>query len=376
MSLLAHFRLEQGISVVPTTTDDGPPDCRDGALSRSSTFTETPPPPGQGERRPRSDSFDLEEQRRSKRVRQHALDTCRENMLEDDALDQFVEFDIPEMLISVHGKLLAVERSRKKDETHVFLHSDQFKDIMKDRLRSCLLSPNLTGYVTELPENLWSFMKKNTTVFKIPTLALDDPELSEYIDGLMKETLTKQRAIIKAKLMSSIKSKQHVSLLARSLAQTGYYEVTTNQWARFAFLRGSMVTFNDLVIQSMAKTVEASNSKDTGNTSNDPPIDNNEDPSGASDLDVELDDSPSRLWISTAYWEYIDLLLIEIRTQTEAGEPTLNGRKKKLDAFFTECLQGDFKKYPDTKRNCAVPYASELSLSDTQRSIHQGLMWC
>ncbi|KAF8416229.1 hypothetical protein L210DRAFT_3411508, partial [Boletus edulis BED1] len=72
--------------------------------------------------------------------------------------------------------------------------------IMKDRLRSCLLSPNLTGYVTELPENLWSFMKKNTTVFKIPTLALDDPELSEYIDGLMKETLTKQRAIIKAKV--------------------------------------------------------------------------------------------------------------------------------------------------------------------------------
>ena len=26
---------------------------------------------------------------------------------------------------------------------------------MKDRMRSCLLSPNLTGYLSELPENLW-----------------------------------------------------------------------------------------------------------------------------------------------------------------------------------------------------------------------------
>lgn len=42
-------------------------------------------------------------------------------------------------------------------------------------------------------------MKKNITVFKIPGPALEDPEMSEYIDGLMKETLTKQRAMIKAK---------------------------------------------------------------------------------------------------------------------------------------------------------------------------------
>ena len=37
-------------------------------------------------------------------------------------------------------------------------------------------------------------------VFKIPPKALEDPELSDFIDSLMKDVLTKQRSTIKTKV--------------------------------------------------------------------------------------------------------------------------------------------------------------------------------
>jgi len=43
-------------------------------------------------------------------------------------------------------------------------------------------------------------MRRNLAVFKIPSKALEDPELSEYIDSLVKETLTKQWSQIKIKV--------------------------------------------------------------------------------------------------------------------------------------------------------------------------------
>ena len=101
MSLLAHFRLEQGIPAAATNSDEGPSDRQNGDLSRSSSgfslfgspSRDSPPSPGQGGQRRRTDSLfqDLDEQRKTKRMKQYALDTCRENLLEDDALEQFAE---------------------------------------------------------------------------------------------------------------------------------------------------------------------------------------------------------------------------------------------------------------------------------------------
>ncbi|KAN0076941.1 hypothetical protein V8E55_010796 [Tylopilus felleus] len=125
----------------------------------------------------------------------------------------------------------------------------QFKEIMKDRMRSCLLSPNLTGYLSELPENIWSFMKRNMVVFKIPPKALEDPELSDFIDSLMKDVLTKQRSTIKTKITTAINTQMHISHLAKSLASPGYYK------------RASLQTFNDLVNKSMEDKVAALKSK-------------------------------------------------------------------------------------------------------------------
>jgi len=102
-----------------------------------------------------------------------------------------------------------------------------------------------------------------------------------------------------------------------------------------------MATFNHLVIESMAKTVEASSSgstrTDTGSgadtvTNNDPGPSTNTSANAGADSGSSPPESESRIWSSTEFWEYIDLLLSELRTHIEEGEATLDDRKKKLDA--------------------------------------------
>ena len=115
MSLLTWFQLAHGTLSVPANTNEGPPISCGRALThsprpshpRSSPHSWTysrshspplswgsqTPPPGQGDqRRPRTGSFELPEKERIlKQRRRHALDTCQENQLNDDALEKFME---------------------------------------------------------------------------------------------------------------------------------------------------------------------------------------------------------------------------------------------------------------------------------------------
>ena len=87
----------------------------------------------------------------------------------------------------------------------------------------------------------------------------------------------------------------------------------------------------------MVKTVSNSGSKAVDGTSaltQDP--DSGQDEEQDSDLtdgdDSESQDMPSRIWVQTDFWEYIYLLLVNIRAQIQQEEPMLEGCKKKLEA--------------------------------------------
>ncbi|KAH0834793.1 hypothetical protein J3R83DRAFT_10394 [Lanmaoa asiatica] len=356
-------------------------------------------------RRPRSPS-DMVYQRAAKRSKRFAMSICRELHIEDDALNDFTELDTDEKLIVLYGKLIAIERAREREDVSSFIRSKSFKDIMKHRMRSCLLSPNLTGYVSDLPENVWVrmratrnfvltnffsiqvFMKNHMALFKIPSQALEDPELSEFVDSLMKDVLTKQRSTMKTKITTAINTKMHISHLAKSLAPPGFYELTTTQWARFAFLHASLGTFTDLVNKSMEEKVallQLKKGKLAEGDSGDADADAN---ANANDVDSERSSSdeqePSgaqpekekaRSWNMTDYWDYVDCLLAELRSNLDSqGNLTSEQRRKKYDEFFTSCLQRDLKKYPATKRSAGIPAVDHLT-SDLHRSIHQDLVW-
>ncbi|KAF8133897.1 hypothetical protein EV363DRAFT_1448555 [Boletus edulis] len=122
----------------------------------------------------------------------------------------------------VFANLLSIKHARVYNELLTFIHFKQFK----------------------------AFMKRNLVIFKIPPQALEDPELSNFIDSLMKDVLTKQWSTIKIKIATAINTQMHISYLTKSLALSGYYEVTTDQWTCFALL-----AFNNLMNKSMEDKV-------------------------------------------------------------------------------------------------------------------------
>jgi hypothetical protein len=81
--------------------------------------------------------------------------------------------DAAEMAITTYATLLAKKQEQEKNDAFHYICSEEFKvsqiclsggkllmyciakDILKDRLRSCLLSPNLTAYVIDLASNVF-----------------------------------------------------------------------------------------------------------------------------------------------------------------------------------------------------------------------------
>ncbi|KIJ12958.1 hypothetical protein PAXINDRAFT_14322 [Paxillus involutus ATCC 200175] len=393
MSLLAHFQLNQGLAL--STSSNGQPAAeaqagesqpeattdRTQQVPERATSLSPPPESPRTQRRPRSPSADADLEdpvRVLKRRRQYAAGLCSKFNLPDNSLQDFAGQDLVTMLIHMQATLLKFESSREKEDALLFIESDEFKLIMKDRLRTCLLSPNLTGYLHDLPENVWAFAKKNLPVFKIPAKALEDPEMAEKIDTLIKDVLTKQRAQIKSKIIASVKAKSHISMLARTLSPSGVYEITTHHWARISFLRACLISFNELVSESMAaKVADQQKNKDpegvpTNAVQQVSHTEESADPD-AEDTDDKMT-KKARYWKDTEFWEYVDCLLADISDETMEKDLDAAGRRKELDTFFTHCLQGDMKQFPGSKRNAPIPASTSVTVQ-WQKAIHEELVW-
>ncbi|KAF8840216.1 hypothetical protein BDN67DRAFT_981196 [Paxillus ammoniavirescens] len=146
-----------------------------------------------------NEDSDAEAEQVAKRRKKFVAKVCREKGLVEDALESFAVMDAVEMVITMHAELLVKKQEEAKNDAHHYIHSEEFKDILKDRLRLCLLSPNLTAYVIDLASNVFAYAKKNLATFKIPAKAIEDPEMLDHIHVLIKEILTSQRSNIKQK---------------------------------------------------------------------------------------------------------------------------------------------------------------------------------
>ncbi|KIJ68889.1 hypothetical protein HYDPIDRAFT_122720 [Hydnomerulius pinastri MD-312] len=281
------------------------------------------------------------------------------------------------------GRMVTKSRKGKRTTELPINLTILVKDILKDRLRSCLLSPNLTAYVQDLTTRVFIYAKKNLQTFKIPEAALEDPELTDEISSLISGLLTSARSGMKQKIESHTLSKSHVSVLAKSLAPGGGYEMTTAHWARIAFLRSSLVLFENVVKQSQASRTKSArghmnsaagveNEGDSAEGNEDEPEDNQEaaEPAGAKN---KSKDKP-RIWNTNNYWDYVDAVLVELRAEARAAESTPAGRAKYLEAFFTRCLQSDMKTYPATSSQPAFPAFDKVTVP-WQKAIHTGLIW-
>ncbi|KAG1761024.1 hypothetical protein EDD22DRAFT_954434 [Suillus occidentalis] len=162
---------------------------------------------------------------RTKRLKMHAKKACEENDIPQDEIMTFIDTgDIFYMLIDLKITLIKLcegNKAKKMQELKDALESKDFENGLYNRLFACMLSPNITAYVTDTQCHIMDFISKNREIFKIPPGLLDDVELRAQLGKVVTKLLTNIRSAIKGGLTTSIVKRTSIADVTRSLARSG-----------------------------------------------------------------------------------------------------------------------------------------------------------
>ncbi|KIK80274.1 hypothetical protein PAXRUDRAFT_15880 [Paxillus rubicundulus Ve08.2h10] len=317
--LLSQFHLRHGSTttadVGPATEQNSPssqsgegstPASQGGEISQGRHATSmTLPSSPHAQRRPCSESMEVEAQQEQKHLKQFGISLCRTKGLPEDALDDFAVLSSKEMMITVHVDMLKLHAQRRKSQAEQFVESEEFK----------------------------VYAKQNLSTFKILEVALEDPEMTEYITSLISHLLTSARSNMKQKIANHIVSKSHISVLAKSLAPGGGYEMTTAHWACIAFLHDSMIVFKSVVEDCKRHVAQKKLGAQQSALAAPDHTDENEEEQGENNSEGNSKNAKERTWMLNEYWEYINMVLHELRAEACAAETTPVARAKHMEAY-------------------------------------------
>ncbi|KIN98712.1 hypothetical protein M404DRAFT_157277, partial [Pisolithus tinctorius Marx 270] len=142
--------------------------------------------------------------RRIKQLKVHAKKLADDLQIPDKSLLEFIETgDLFLMLVDMKASLVKYELSNQTHQLQALqdtLSSKDFKLGLHNHLLACLLSPNLTAYVTDTQCHIMDFIFEHLDVFKIPAGVFDDVELW----GSLGRIVTKLLATIHSQLKSQV----------------------------------------------------------------------------------------------------------------------------------------------------------------------------
>ncbi|KAG1876749.1 hypothetical protein C8R48DRAFT_768338 [Suillus tomentosus] len=205
-----------------------------------------------GVRRRRTDSddgFDMTQSlspSQAKKLKMYANQVAEETGCPQEVLHKFIDAgSIFHMLIDLKAASYKRNEDQEKAallELKELIDSKDFKSALQSRLTACLLSPNITAYVTDTHTNIMEFIKNHREVFKLPAALIQDVELLAQLSKIVSELLSSIRGNLKAKLVASIAKRMSIMDTAKSLAH-GIIEVEAGHWNRYAFLRRCLRIF-------------------------------------------------------------------------------------------------------------------------------------
>ncbi|KAG2086476.1 hypothetical protein BD769DRAFT_1681114 [Suillus cothurnatus] len=177
----------------------------------------------------------------TKRLKMHAKKSCEENEVPHEEVMTFIDSgDIFYMLVDLKITLIKLcqgNKARRMQELKDALESKDFENGLNNHLFACMLSPNLTAYVTDTQSHIMDFIVKNRDIFKIPPELLDNVELRAQLGKAVTKLLTNIRSAIKTVLTTSIVKRTSVADVTRLLARSGSgMEVDSTHWNRIALL--------------------------------------------------------------------------------------------------------------------------------------------
>ncbi|KAG1828026.1 hypothetical protein EV424DRAFT_1537029 [Suillus variegatus] len=222
-----------------------------GPLTRPSSPSESSDldePISVGIRRRRDSSNDIIQltPRRTKRLKTHAQKLASDRGIPLQKLLAFIENgDLFIMLLELRAGQIERDEGTEANalqELEKLISSKDFESALKSRLTACMLSPNLTAYVTDTQQHVMEFIQGHLELFKISEGLFDDNELRTQLGKLVTRLLATIRGQIKTALTTSIIKRLSIMDALKPLIHSGM-EVDSSHWTRFAFLRRCLRIF-------------------------------------------------------------------------------------------------------------------------------------
>ncbi|KAG1734733.1 uncharacterized protein EDB91DRAFT_1250852 [Suillus paluster] len=201
-----------------------------------------------GIRRRRDSSNDIIQltPRRTKCLKTHAQKLASDRGIPLQKLLAFIENgDLFIMLLELRAGQIEREEGTEANaiqELEKLISLKDFESALKSRLTACMLSPNLTAYVTDTQQHVMEFIQGHTELFKISEGLFDDNELRTQLGKLVTRLLATIRGQIKTALTTSIIKRLSIMDALKPLIHSGM-EVDSSHWTRFAFLRRCLRIF-------------------------------------------------------------------------------------------------------------------------------------
>ncbi|KIK95777.1 hypothetical protein PAXRUDRAFT_11244 [Paxillus rubicundulus Ve08.2h10] len=149
------------------------------------------------------------------------------------------------MLLKIFALLLQKASGtddKKLAEAKAILEAKDFKHTLKHRITACLLSPNLTTYVTDTTDHIMMFMQEHNDLFKVPKIFFEDTELNKSLKKLVTDTLAACQGQIKSWLIKSLCQGNSIMDVLQALSM-GNMEINATHWTCFSFLRFCLQIF-------------------------------------------------------------------------------------------------------------------------------------
>ncbi|KAG2352242.1 hypothetical protein BDR07DRAFT_1498835 [Suillus spraguei] len=141
----------------------------------------------------------------SKRLKVYTMRVAEEMGVSEKPLHDFINTGgIYYMLLDLKVCMLlnsVMNRETILNDLKELLEYKYFKSALQNHLTACMLSPNLTPYVTDTHEHIMDFIKTHNDVFKIPKSLFGDAELSAQFSTVISDLL--------ACIHGNLKTKRH-----------------------------------------------------------------------------------------------------------------------------------------------------------------------
>ncbi|KAL0575647.1 hypothetical protein V5O48_006332 [Marasmius crinis-equi] len=267
-------------------------------------------------------------------IQEHADKVCESHDLDNDGRAQVKKFaELPEREgnITLYGELMSLRSSLQEQRNTngaKLLLDKGFKSELTDQMTVCILSPDLTAYVTAgTVEAIMKLINAHPAYFRIPKTILDSQTQFKALASLVTKCLA---LILKSIKPNKVDGPDSLSFLCKHLAVSGM-EVKGNMWACVAFLRLCVVEFKKELARAtsdVASMEEASSTMSSTKASS------------------RSFDGPAKIYTKDQFWKYVDDQLGEARREALKHGKSRIGQQQQLSEFFQKILANDLAKYP------------------------------